>query len=503
MVEIDAELVERVTRWCAEAGRQTGRAEIHTALAPLSWDELLALRALLADPPPARPLGPHALADLARGAPADVAAEREREGRYAREAGASAASSAGEAEPAAPARPRRAKGRPAPAEIVIHRARDRVVGPSAAPAPLPTTDALRAPEGRAVLERLVRSHGARRPAILAELAAGWRRPDGAPPGDADLAALLDHHGLSRAFERRERDELLHEVRAAGGLHTRAAERLGCDRAGLAAAIERLRLAGEVERIRDERRADLRARATLSERVHLLVDDEDRLRDLDLLAEFEHDLRGRLPEHVRALRLAGAPLEPALARSLAIDLRAAGALARRFELDLGPAPGPRAPEPPSRPRRDGAHAPGRRPRSGEGRRPGTRRDEGRGRGEPRAERPRSGEGRQPGTRRDESRGRGEPRAERPRSGEGRRPGTRRDEGRSRGEQRAERPRSGEGRRPGTRRDEGRSRGEPRAERPRAGDRRPPAAGRGGARNVKPGAARPGAKRPRPAPRKPRG
>ena len=79
MAEIDAELVERVTRWCAEAGRQTGRAEIHGALEPLSWDELLALRALLADPPPARPLGPYALADLARGAPADVAAERERE----------------------------------------------------------------------------------------------------------------------------------------------------------------------------------------------------------------------------------------------------------------------------------------------------------------------------------------------------------------------------------------------------------------------------------------
>ena len=33
MAEIDAELVERVTRWCAEAGRQTGRAEIHAALA--------------------------------------------------------------------------------------------------------------------------------------------------------------------------------------------------------------------------------------------------------------------------------------------------------------------------------------------------------------------------------------------------------------------------------------------------------------------------------------
>src|SRR5512146_1007827 len=85
MPELDAELLERVARWCAEAGRSTVAAEIRRALAPLGWDELLAARALLADPPPARPLGPFALADLARGAPADVAAEREREGRYRRE----------------------------------------------------------------------------------------------------------------------------------------------------------------------------------------------------------------------------------------------------------------------------------------------------------------------------------------------------------------------------------------------------------------------------------
>src|SRR5512133_1522174 len=85
MAELDAEMLERVARWCAEAGRQAGAAEIRAALGSLGWDELLAVRALLADPPPARPLGPYALADLARGAPADVAAEREREGRYRRE----------------------------------------------------------------------------------------------------------------------------------------------------------------------------------------------------------------------------------------------------------------------------------------------------------------------------------------------------------------------------------------------------------------------------------
>src|SRR5512140_500815 len=86
MAEIDDETVERVRRWCAEAGRQAPTAEIRAALAPLTWDEMLHAMALLADPPPARPLGPAALADLARGAPPDVAAERERGGRYRSEA---------------------------------------------------------------------------------------------------------------------------------------------------------------------------------------------------------------------------------------------------------------------------------------------------------------------------------------------------------------------------------------------------------------------------------
>jgi len=97
MAEIDDELVARAIRWCAEAARQASAGEVRAALAPLSWDQLLAARALLADPPPLRPLGPAALADIARGAPPDVAAEREREGRYRREQA--------EAPSPAPARP--------------------------------------------------------------------------------------------------------------------------------------------------------------------------------------------------------------------------------------------------------------------------------------------------------------------------------------------------------------------------------------------------------------
>ena len=329
MADLDPELLERVARWCAEAGRQAGAAGIRRALAPLSWDELLALRALLADPPPTRPLGPYALADLARGSPADVAAERERGGRYP-----STFDDGTHAEPPPPiptagrppSRKRAKKGR----AIVIRRARD-AVPPSQPPAPsTPLVDALLLPEGRAVLERLLRRNGARRPALLAALAASWTRPDGGPPDDEDLSRLLDHHGLAHAFARRERDELLHALRAAGGVRTQAAQRLGVDAPALEAALARLGATADAERIRDERRAELRARATISERVHLLLVDAARLEDLGMLAEVEDDLRRRLPEHVRALP-GGAPLALALSRSLTLTPPDAQGIVERFGL----------------------------------------------------------------------------------------------------------------------------------------------------------------------------
>src|SRR5512142_1165725 len=128
MADLDPELLERVIRWCAEAGRQTGAAEIRAALSPLGWDEILNVRALLADPPPARPLGPAALADLARGTPADVAAEREREGRYRPEREPSTAPPETGAAPDALPRPpprARTRGPRRPVAPVVHRLRDR------------------------------------------------------------------------------------------------------------------------------------------------------------------------------------------------------------------------------------------------------------------------------------------------------------------------------------------------------------------------------------------
>jgi hypothetical protein len=355
MAELDAEMLERVQRWCAEAGRQTAPAEIRAALEPLGWDELLNVRALLADPPPAIPLGPFALADLARGAPADVAAEREREGRYRPEVEPGPAGAA-EAEPGAkapapragPGRPRRGPRRPA--MPVVHRKRDQAPPEPQPAAQAPSIEELRQPSGRGVLERLLRKQGARRSFLLAGLS-GWRRPDGSAPADEDLDALLDLHGLAHAFAHRERDELLHALRAGRGERGAAAARVGLTPEAYQAALDRLGAGEEAERIRTERRAELRGRATLAERCRMLLEEPDRLADLGLLAEVEEDLKVRFPGHLRALRSGepGISLQESFARSLGLPPAPALALAARLELDLGSGVGAPASELPSRPR----------------------------------------------------------------------------------------------------------------------------------------------------------
>ena len=374
MAEIDDELIARTLRWCAEAGRQSTAAEARAALAPLTWDELLAVRALLADPPPARPLGPHALADVARGTAADVAAERQREGRY-REEPEAAPSEPVTAEAPAPEHgaERRPRGRRkrAATPIVIRRASERAEAPPAPTRELPLVDELLRPEGRSELERLVRRHGGRRAAIVAELAAGWRHGDGTPASADDLARLLEEHGLSRVYERRERDEALHALRAAGGMMIRAAAALGVTAEELPALLARTGAERDAERIRAERREELRRRATLAERARLLTEERERLEDLEILAELEDDFRARLPEHLRALRASGEEhLAAGLARTLALPRPAAESLARRLQIPIAedrphgvaPARAPRPAEgtvggmrPPRRPAHDAGRA----------------------------------------------------------------------------------------------------------------------------------------------------
>jgi hypothetical protein len=367
MAELEAETIERAVRWCAEAGRQTTPGEVRMALQGLGWDQLLALRALLADPPPARPLGPQALADLARGVPADVAAEREREQRYPRPV----------AEPAAPPPPTPAAVRDATpragtarrsrrGQPVVRKARTDAPRPAPEPPRRPLFEELLLPAGRGVLERLFRTHGGRRPRLVAAIAATYRRADGEPLGDADLDAALEHHGLARAFARRERDELLHAVRAAGGVLGQAAAALGHGPASLAASIGRLGLDADVRRLREARRRDLRSRATLSERALLLVGSADKLADLDLLGEFERDLAERLPEHLRALSTTGEPLELGLARTLSLPGAAVRELLARLGVELR-APPPSGPPPATAPSRGSPRSPPRIP--GPGPRPG--------------------------------------------------------------------------------------------------------------------------------------
>lgn len=374
MADLDLELVERVARWCAEAGRQTTPAGIEAALGGLGWDELLAVRALLADPPPARPLGPHALADLARGATVDQVVDREQAGRYPA-APPPTARAAPEA-PAAPApapRPGRKGASKARLQVVVRKPSPAAAPPPPPPAALALLDELLLPPGRNALERLVRRHGGRRPALLAALAASHRRADGGVVGEGELDRLLTHHGLARAYQRRERDEVLHAVRAAGGVLARAAAALGFDGPGLVAAVARLGAGAEVEAVRAARRSELSSRATLSERVHLVLSDADRLADLGLLEPFLEDLRARLPEHLRALRGTRGPLALALATSLSLPPGGVADLAARVGVDLSRPPPPSitppaasvpaAVRPPARPREGSAPRGGRTGRTG--------------------------------------------------------------------------------------------------------------------------------------------
>jgi hypothetical protein len=336
MAELELETVERAVRWCGEAGRQTTAGEVRAALSTLSWDQLLQVRALLADPPPSRPLGPHALADLARGVPADLAAEREREGRYPRPGAAPPPSTttpapSGAAPP--PAATSRRASKAARRQVVVRKASSTPIAVAPGAPRLPLFEELLLPVGRAALSRIIRQHGGRRPMLVAAIGASHRRADGQPIGDADLDGALEHHGLDRAFLRRERDELFHAVRASAGVLGKAAAALGHDLASLGAAIGRLGLDAEVKRLREGRRRDLRAKATLSERALLWVGQGDALTDLGLLEEVEEDLRRRIPEHLRALATTGEPLELGLVRTLALPAATVKQLLTRLGIDL--------------------------------------------------------------------------------------------------------------------------------------------------------------------------
>ncbi len=340
MPEIDREILDRAMRWCAESGRPVHEDVVRHALGPLGWDALLAVKAILADPPPARDLSPSDLVALSRGAP--PVSEGAPTPRKPRKPGARATRTP----------------RPVPGPR-IRRARDRVEPHTPSPVAPPSIDLLYRESGRAVLDRMVRRLGANRTAILGALATGWSAGGGVPTS-ADLDRLLAHHGLARGFAERERALLLHAFRKHGGVFLRVARELGAAPADLRAAVSRLELTGPVEAVREARRRVLDRKGTLADRARLVDEEEEALIDLGLLPRFEADLGKRLPEQLRALSVGGRrPSAADLGRSLSLSRGAVDRLATRFSLPLRAAP-------PDRPDREGRGGPRRPP----GRRPPT-------------------------------------------------------------------------------------------------------------------------------------
>jgi len=364
MPEIDREMLDRAVRWCARSGRPVREEKVRAVLEPLGWDELLAVKATLAAPPPARDLSPSDLVALSRAAAPPS--------RPAPRVPAPTAARAGRGRGARATRP--ASG------PRIRRAQDVVASPASGPALLPHMDGLYRESGRAEIGRLVRRLGANRVAILSDLASRWSDREGSPPGATDLDRLLEHHGLARGFAERERALFLHAVGKHGGVVVRMARDLGMAPEDVRGAVDRLGLRPAVESIREARRRRLERKATLSERARLLDEEGDALADLGLLAGFEEDLRRRLPDHLRALAVGGrAPSAADLGRSLSLSRSAVDRLVVRFGLQLRASPAGRPDRPVrsargSAPRRPGARdtAPrrpaGSRPPSRGGRRP---------------------------------------------------------------------------------------------------------------------------------------
>ena len=359
MPEIDREFLHRAVRWCAESGRPAREEDVRVVLEPLGWDELLAVKATLADPPPARDLSPLDLVTLSRGVPLPALPAR------------------APALPPDAARTRapRKKGaralRPA-AGPRIRRARDQVASPAAGAAALPVLDGLFRESGRAEIGRLVRRLGANRVAILADLASRWASGDGTPPSPADLDRLLEHHGLARGFAERERALHLHAVRKHGGVMVRMARELGAAPEDVREVIDRLGLRSATDSVRELRRRALDRKATLSERTRLLDEEADALADLGLLARYEEDLRRRLPEHLRALTVGGrTPSAADLGRSLSLSRSAVDRLVLRFGLRLRPAPAGRSDRAERPGRTSGTRRPGARGAAPPGRPPGSR------------------------------------------------------------------------------------------------------------------------------------
>jgi hypothetical protein len=349
-----------VSDFCRRAGAPASPQAVRSALSALSEAEDFRVRLVTDAEPAARPLGPYAVVDLARGTPLDTAALRQRSGYYAlveellgltgsRQAvpsGATGAEGSAETDPLArgdEARPLPAAaghepgpvdetaGAPEPSsrlstvpERIAPRRRQSAAaeGPTqprgrftqldSQPAPF---DELYRPEQRESLEGLLRQHG-HRLALLRALAHGYAGPRGAEPTLSQLDAVLAHHGLLAQTEARERALVLAEVRQARGALGRVAWGLGLRPLELRALMDRLGLEVEVEELRERFRREALAPAHWTARLDLLGR-RKYLQDLGLEPGFTEALRRDLQTHLAGT--ASAPKErlPTLARHLGV------------------------------------------------------------------------------------------------------------------------------------------------------------------------------------------
>ncbi len=341
-----------VSDFCRRAGAPASPRAVREALSALAESDDFRVRAVTDAEPPACPLGPFAVVDLARGTAADVAGLRERSGYYALveemlalhdapradpSESAPPVAAAALVPPAAPQRPIEGPvaqpaftSGPSPVRAETHAPtvaeriapRRRAVQPPAPPrgrftqveaqrAPL---ESLEADEGRATLETLLRQHG-HRPALLRAIAQGYTGRRGEPSA-SELDALLTAHGLLGAVEASERELILAAVSEHRGALGRVAWTLGLRGPELSALVSRLGLDPEVDRLREHFRREALTPASWMARLDLFGR-RKYLEDLGVERDFEERLRGDLVAELHAAGANGDDAASALAQRLAV------------------------------------------------------------------------------------------------------------------------------------------------------------------------------------------
>lgn len=340
-----------VSDFCRRAGAPASPHAVRQALSVVAEPDDFRVRAVTDGEPPARPLGPFAVVDVARGTPVETASLRERSGYYAlveemlrlqdaqpradtearaappRAVAAPAEPPAQRVEEAPPASRAREPGHDAtrPASVAERIApRRRSAQPPAPPrgrftqvetqrAPL---DSLEGPEGRTILEALLGQHD-HRPALLRALAQGYAGHRGAEPTAPELDALLEGHGLLGAAETRERELILAALSEHRGALGRVAWVLGLRGAELGTLVTRLGLGAEVDRIRERFRRETLAPTSWTARLDLLGR-RKYLEDLGVAREFEERLRADLVRELQGPAPDGGEGPEALARRLSVS-----------------------------------------------------------------------------------------------------------------------------------------------------------------------------------------